>query len=72
MEGGKHEEHSLGILYQEYKLRKLSEVEKKKKNTQQEMRRLLLPIGVSSSVMSSQKWLRERTMAVTDETLPGG
>lgn len=30
MEGGKHEEHSLGILYQEYKLRKLSEVEKKK------------------------------------------
>lgn len=31
MEGGKHEEHSLGILYQEYKLRKLSEVEKKKK-----------------------------------------
>lgn len=69
MEGGKHEEHSLGILYQEYKLRKLSEVEKKK--TQQEMRRLLLPIGVSS-VMSSQKWLGERTMAVTDETLPGG
>lgn len=66
---GKHEEHSLGILYQEYKLRKLSKVKKKK--TQQEMRQLLLPIGVSS-IMSSQKWLGERTMAVTDETLPGG
>lgn len=63
---GKHEEQSLGILYQEYKLRKLSKVEK-----QQEMSRLLLPIG-RSSVTSSLQWLGERTVDVTDESLPRG